>query len=354
MRIEDVDQNFRAARAEGRDVVYADALRAPFAVEGFPWRAAGAPFRRLPAGLGEKETNPGVEKLAGHTAGGAIRFRSDSPVLALRVEFVDSYDMNNMPRSGSAGLDLYRGRGAAATHVATVQPARDQAVAETLLVADGDGAAHDYLLNLPLYGSVGKLEIGVAPGAEIMPPTPHRVARPVLFYGSSITQGACASRPGNAYASLLCRAVDAEQVNLGFAGSAHGEIAIARAIAALDLAAFVLDYDHNAPSAEFLEATHAPFFRAVRDARPELPIVLLSRPDFWNGADCPRRRDVVRATYAAARAAGDERVFFVDGETLFGREHRDACSIDRCHPNDLGFYRMFQAVLPALQAALGA
>ena len=100
-------------------------------------------------------------------------------------------------------------------------------------------------------------------------------------------------------------------------------------------------------------ATHEPFFRIIREAQPSLPIVLLSRPNFdADPADGARRREVVRRTYELARAAGDKRVWFIDGQELFGTELRDACTVDGCHPNDLGFYRMYRRIRPVLEEAL--
>jgi hypothetical protein len=151
---------------------------------------------------------------------------------------------------------------------------------------------------------------------------------------------------------MVCRALDAEQVNLGFSGSARGEPEMAELVASLrGLAAFVLDYDHNSPTPEHLVATHEPFFRTVRAAHPGLPVLVLSRPDLWpdSPADVSARRDIVRATVRRARARGDRRVAFLDGARLFGRANRDDCTVDRCHPNDLGFRRMADAVLAGLR-----
>ncbi|MFA6103489.1 MAG: SGNH/GDSL hydrolase family protein [Victivallaceae bacterium] len=172
---------------------------------------------------------------------------------------------------------------------------------------------------------------------------------PVLFYGSSITHGGCATRTGNNYAAMLCRAVDAPLINLGFSGSGCGEIAIARAVADLKLSAVVMDYDHNAPSVNHLARTHESFFRALREKQPELPVIIMSKCDFKGTKDEIKRREVIRKTYENAVKAGDKKVWFIDGETLFGSENRDACG---CHPNDLGFYRIYRAVLPVLQLAL--
>ncbi len=350
-----IDPRFAPARVGDREVAWHDATRAPFALEGLPFRAGpDAPLWRLPGtAAAPYVTAEGAEWLMHHTAGACVRFRTDSPFVAVRARLADSADMNHMPRAGSAGFDLYRGRGPEGRHAGTAQPNRDEADFVRMLCVrnDGDAGMESWQLDLPLYGGAAFVQVGLAPGAAVRPPARRRLGR-VCFYGSSITQGGCASRPGNAYTTMVCRALDAEQVNLGFSGSARGEPAMAELIATLDgLSAFVMDYDYNAPTPEHLAATHEPFFRTVRAAHPDLPILVLSAPSVW--PDSPpstaERRRIVRATVRRARAAGDRRVAFLDGARLFGRANRDDCTVDRVHPNDLGFRRMADAVLAALR-----
>ena len=119
------------------------------------------------------------------------------------------------------------------------------------------------------------------------------------------------------------------------------------------MSAFILDYDHNAPSEEHLLRTHEPFFRTIREAQPDLPIVIVSKPDFdTNPVINAARRDIIRATYDHAVASGDRHVAFVDGETLFGTSDRDLCTVDGTHPNDLGFCRMAAALEPVLRSMI--
>jgi lysophospholipase L1-like esterase len=208
-------------------------------------------------------------------------------------------------------------------------------------------------LNLPLYNGVSEVCVGVEDDAAVISPDEYTVSQPVVFYGSSITQGGCASRPGNAYTSALARLVDADHINLGFSGSARGETIMAQYIASLSMSAFVMDYDHNAPTPEHLKATHKPFFNIIRAAQPSLPVIFLTKPDYDSDpAGNSMRRDVVIETYLSARAAGDRNVYFIDGQSMFGPFDRDACTVDTCHPNDLGFIRMARAVYPVLKKVL--
>lgn len=121
----------------------------------------------------------------------------------------------------------------------------------------------------------------------------------------------------------------------------------------MKMSAFVLDYDHNANSAEDLEATHEKFFQIICASNPELPIIMVSRPDFETDAQDSRiRRAIICKTYENAKAAGHKNVLFVDGETLFGTRGRDSCTVDGVHPNDLGFMRMAEGLYPILKQAL--
>ncbi len=355
VKLQEIDPNFQSQEFGDESIVFLNALERPFALEGFAWYQQNRSLYRLPKHFTAAEVNDGQLRLAAHTSGGAIRFRTDSRFIALRATLANSCDFPHMPRTGSMGFDMYRGRGQKAIHLAQIKPEANQSTIEQIFVSNEFGM-QDWILNLPLYSGVESLEIGVNDNAQIEPPTAHAVGAPILFYGSSITQGACASHPGNAYTSMLCRELDAEQINLGFAGSAHGEFPLAEAIGDLTLSAFVMDYDHNAPTVEPLRETHEKFFTIVRQKQPDLPIVLISRPDFWdykNTESCRERREVIRTTYRNAVSKGDKRVFFVDGERLFGEKHRTWCTVDTCHPNDLGFYRMFEHILPVLQEAIG-
>lgn len=355
MDISKIDKNFSTTRIDDIDVEYFNIKEQPFAIEGLAWmRENNNDFYRLPRTLTEKDVNPGALHLANHTTGAAVRFRTDSPIIALRAKLAYSYDMNHMPRTGSAGIDSYcYADGEKITYNKTFHPDPGmENVADVQLgIADGS-KVRNWLCNLPLYGGVANVEIGIKKGCVLEAPLPHKVELPVLFYGSSITQGGCASRPGNAYTSMLCRAVDAEQINLGFSGSGKGEEAMAKAIAQLKLSCFVLDYDHNAPTPEYLAETHEKFFRIVRDAQPELPIIMLSRCNFYGTETDLRRREIIRNTWQNAVDRGDKKVWFIDGEKLFEGDLRDSCTVDGCHPNDLGFFRMYTVTLPVLKEAL--
>ncbi|MBO4648797.1 MAG: SGNH/GDSL hydrolase family protein [Lentisphaeria bacterium] len=348
-----VDKNFAEVKVGNRPVHYYDALNDPnFVITGFPWRKPGGPLVRIPERLLTGNlVNRGVQGLARHTSGGMIRFRTDSKYIAIRAE-VGRSDMNHMPRNGSAGFDLYeliKGKWMFLRVAGPSNAALKTGQFETLLLRGNSAGMHEYLLNTPLYSPVISLKIGLSPGAKFEKPAPWKIAKPIVFYGSSITQGGCASHPGNNYTAILARDFSAPQINLGFSGSAKGEPAMAEAIAELDMAAFIMDYDHNAPSPEHLQKTHAAFFRIIRKAHPKLPILILTRGDRPHA----QRTAIIRATYEEAVKAGDKHVYFIDGAKYFAALPDPGLALtDGCHPSDFGFYLMAEAVRPVLKQAL--
>ena len=138
--------------------------------------------------------------------------------------------------------------------------------------------------------------------------------------------------------------------NLGFSGNARGEDAMYDYIASLSMSAFVYDYDYNAPSTEHLEKTHERGFLKIREKHPELPVIFVTAPnDDMKNIQRRNNRAVIMKTYLNAVSRGDENVYFVDGKKYFSTFNADGCSVDGTHPNDLGFYRMAQAVIEKME-----
>ncbi len=346
MDITKIDPNFlKGTVFSEKDFTWHDMKSEPFEVRGLAV-CEGEKFLRLPEELLPR-VSEGVRVLAHHTAGGHVRFRTDAARIAVRASslFPDS-SMNHMALTGSKGLDVY----ANGEYCATIRPGTTDEWFEG--VCEMKPGMKDVEINMPLYNGLTHLLIGIGAGASVLAARPYRFNEPVVYYGSSITQGGCASRPGNCYQGFLSRWLDADQVNLGFSGSARGEGEMAEYIARLPMCAFVFDYDHNAPDVEHLRRTHEPFFQIVRRARPELPVIFVTKPDGSHDPHGEERRELIYETYKCARENGDARVWFVDGRTLFGEKDREDCTVDGCHPNDLGFYRMAQAIYPALKEAL--
>ncbi len=354
VKVEEIEGSFVDKDVSGRELVFTRISVHPFSLTGFYWFGEDGKFLRL-LERSLPDMNEGVRYHSTHTSGGMVRFKANSSVIAIKAELTEPATMTHMPASGSAGFDLYIGSGVSKKFFRNVKPENNSTTIDAVLYEKAIDAAEEFTLYFPLYNGVKELFVGFAPGSVIEKPSEFAISKPIVFYGSSITQGACASRPGNAYTHFLTRWLDANLVNLGFSGSAKGEREMGELISKIDMSVFVYDYDHNAPDPEYLRQTHKPFFEIIRRGNPNLPIIIVSRPDYdKDPRDSDVRRDIVYKTYSDAINAGDNKVFFVDGERLFGSDNRDACTVDTCHPNDIGFYRMARTILPVIDRALGS
>ncbi len=346
--IEEIDSNFAIPTSCTWENARAYTVPSPsFSLHGIlPPDEEEPCFHRLPRAVAAA-CNEGVLELHAHGAGGRVRFCTDSRYIAVEATLGSVGKMPHFPLTGSAGFDLYEGL----RRVATFQPAftiDHELFGEVTLPAS---AMAEYTLHLPLYSEVKSLRILLDRDARLEAATPYG-SLPVVYYGSSITQGGCASRPGTAYPAIVGRRLGLDHVNLGFSGSARSETAMADYISGLPMSAFVLDYDHNAPSAAHLRATHAPLFRAVRAAHPHIPIVCITAPTLYQG-DNAERKQVIRETVETARAAGDENAYYLDmAEYLAAAGVAQEATVDDNHPNDLGFFYMANAVEEVLKKAL--
>ena len=164
-----------------------------------------------------------------------------------------------------------------------------------------------------------------------------------MYYGSSITQGGCASRPGMSYQAIVSRRFDYDYINLGFSGNAKAEDTIIDYIKNLDMSIFIYDYDHNAPTVEHLANTHEKMFKAIREAHPNLPIIMMSRPKFKLTDLEEQRLEIIKTTYNNAIASGDKNVYLITGKELTALCGNEG-TVDNCHPTDFGFASMAKAV----------
>ena len=335
---------------------YFDVRKPPFRLYGLYRPRDPGPFRRCPEEVAEA-TNEGVRYLYTNTAGARVRFRTDSRVVAIRAEYPSLCLKPHQAAVGSSGFDLF----ADGAHFNTFRPTVNYEEGRYSFSMEGgyasqiafpDRKSREILIHFPTYNDVTSLYVGLEEDAKTQAPSDYAVSVPVVFYGSSITHGCSATKPGDAYPSVLSRWLDADILNLGFSGSARGEDVMANYIASLSMSAFVYDYDHNAPDAEHLRKTHERMFRIIRDAQPELPILMASRADRNPGDQADERREIILETYRRARDGGDRNVYFIDGADMYDLLDRSLCTVDGCHPTTLGFYCMAKAFYPTLEKIL--
>lgn len=339
-RITEFDKNLVVETSIERDgLTFFDSELAPFQIYGI-FKENGV-FRRIPEEIA-KGISKGVHGLSTRTAGGRVRFITDSPYVAIKTEYNPS-KMSHFAMTGSCGFDMYSQYDGMTRYEGTFVPPYDvENGYESVLDFD---ACHERVvtINFPLYSSVKKLYVGLKAGSVLKPAPGYRVDKPVVYYGSSITQGGCASKPGSSYQSILSRRFDCDYINLGFSGSAKGEKEMADYIKGLDMSVFVLDYDHNSPSAEHLETTHSRMFQIVRSAQPHVPILIMTSPKYYRIEMVEERMKIIHNTYMEAKNAGDKNVYFLDGKKLMEMVE-DNGTVDGCHPTDSGFLSMACAI----------
>lgn len=326
-------------------------------VEGQGWTDTKAPFDRLPA-KAEATVRAPVWGLSRHSAGLCVRFTSDSPTIQARWTLTSkSLAMAHMPATGVSGLDLYARAADGRWHWLGVgQPTQPT---NTTRLADGLPAGQrEFMLYLPLYNGVSSVELGI-PKDRMLARADERSAgqrKPIVFYGTSITQGGCASRPGMVHTAILGRRLGQPVINLGFSGNGRMEVEVARLLGELDAAVFVIDCLPNLNAKDVAERTE-PFVRELRKARPETPILLVEDRSYANSAllPSPRRhneesRAALRAAYDRLVAAGVAGLHYLKGDKLLGDDGED--TVDGSHPTDLGFVRHADAFEPALKPLL--
>ncbi len=313
-------------------------------------------YRRMPQEAADKVSS-GVASLSTRTAGGRLRFVTDSEYVAIRViRPFRTYIMPHMAFLGASGFDVYVKEERGYIYAGSLIPPVRFTEGFEAILHFRSRKERDLTLNFPLYDNVSELYIGLEEGAVCRKAPGYRNEKPVLFYGASITQGGCASRPGNSYQGFLSRWLDLDYINLGFSGSAKGEQAIADYLATLDVSSFVMDYDANS-TFEMLEPTHRAVYETFRRAHPATPVLLVSNCHWRYSPEQEKtdeaRREIIRRHFGEWSNAGDRNLYYLDGRTMFAREGEYDCTVDGAHPNDLGFWNMAKAIEPFLRKVYG-
>jgi lysophospholipase L1-like esterase len=320
-------------------------------VNGLPWLAENkGELIRLPHRL-KDQLPPAVWNLGLQPSGGRIRFRTDATRLAVKLEYPSKPNMANMHAFGQTGVDLYIDGVYSSTAIAPATAEKGKIIEHTFFdkLPKQD---REITLYLPLYKSVTVHAIELNDDAKLVKPRRFAAAKPVVFYGTSITQGGCASRSGLSYQAILARQLNIDFINLGFSGNGKGEAAVAEMVAEIDASAFVLDFSQNNPDIDSLRAVYEPFLTTVRKKHPSTPIIAITpiaasrETPKW-----PQFRTHIAEVVTKHIVNGDKRLTLVDGLTLLGPAQYDGL-VDGVHPNDLGFQWMADALAPRIAEVL--
>jgi hypothetical protein len=321
-------------------------------VYGLPWFSEDKPaLRRLPLRLKDR-FRPPVWDLAQDPSGGRIRFRTDSTTIGLVAANPRFSNMHHMASVGENGFDLYVGR----DYLGSAWPDAAGKMAKEWQVGR-QRKMRDITFYLPLYKAVTIQELSLDADARLEPATPYATAKPIVYYGSSITQGGCASNPGGSCQAILERKLNADFVNLGISGNGLGEPALAEAICELDPSCIVLDFWGNPSAAQYAAALPV-FVDTLRKKWPRLPILVTSPfylPSEEIGGEAGNgwsaKRLMAREFVEQRRKGGDRSLVFVDGLKMLNREQADGL-VDGVHCNSLGFYFNALGLEPYLRKAL--
>ena len=357
-----LDKNFIIEEAiDQPDVVWHNVRTADVDIYGLYNPRTEEIFRRMPADEAEA-TSKSVATLAQYTAGGRVRFTTDSEYVAIRMTRpLRKTIMSHITYVGCSGFDIYQKTGSDYIYSGTFKPpAKRFEGYESLLHMEGKKfqdvrKMRDITINMPLYDRVTDLWIGLQKDAVLMPGGKYKYEKPVVYYGNSVTQGGCACRPGTTDFAMLSRELDFDYVNLGFSGSGKGELPMAEYVANMDMSVFVMDYDENSPM-EDLEFTHRRMYDMVREKHPKVPIIMNCRRGLElkpsEQKETWARRDIILKNFQRAKDLGDDRVFFLDSREIFKEFGENNCFVDGAHPTDLGFWLIARAMKPILKHCL--
>jgi hypothetical protein len=324
-------------------------------VEGRGWTDTLAFYDRLPAKAETLVREP-VWKLSRDSAGMCARFVTDATAIQARWTLVSpNLAMSHMAATGVSGVDLYVKHEGNWRYLGTGRPEKQtNTVSLTRGLPPGE---REFLLYLPLYNGVSSVEIGLAKDAWLAKAQPYPNQRkPIVFYGTSITQGGCASRTGMVHTAILQRRLNYPVINLGFSGNGRMEPELAQLLAELDPSVYVLDCLPNM-SADGVAARVEPFVATLRRARPVTPILLVEDRSFANAYLVPSSerqhsgsRAALKAAYDRMTAAGIYGLHYLTGAQLLGDDSE--ATVDNSHPTDLGFVRQADAFEVALWGIL--
>lgn len=350
--MEKLDENMNILYSESKDITWYTPKSGPLRVSGLAWFEEEKLYRRLPR-KPHVEIPDAVDRLADCPAGGQIKFQTNAHKLIIRVKLTGKAYMSHMAATGQCGFDCYIGTDFC--NVTRYELAEKEYTIDLFENRKGKDVI-PITLNFPLYQGVEDVWIGVNKEAQVTPPSSYTDKKKVIFYGTSILQGGCASRPGLAYTNILSRSINLEFINLGFSGNGKGEANLARLISSIkDPACLVLDYEPNCESTMLYKSTLPEFIRIYRETHPHVPILVVSKfpyageivnKQLYN--DRVERLQFQRELIQELQEKGDSDITFMEGTDLLGAYGKEG-TVDGIHPNDLGFMSMAEKLEPVLR-----
>lgn len=307
---------------------------------GIPDSLKESRYDRLPLSYKALVRAP-VWELSKNSAGLSIRFLSNSTSLSVKWKVLNDFKMNHMTETGIKGVDLYFNNNGDWNYLNSGRP--KGADNESLLIGNMDGEMREYKMYLPLYDGLVDIEIGIDSNSVIKKSLKNN-RKPIIFYGTSITQGGCASRPGMAHTNIISRKLNIDCMNFGFSGNGRMEQPIAEVISELDPAFYVIECLPNMKSTDEIANKTIPLVRTIRQKRPTTPIIFVenfiyepSILDKEMKARISKLNSALKTEYEKMIKEGFKNLYFVNSESATGNDHEG--TVDGVHFTDLGFIR---------------
>lgn len=343
--IKKVDQNFANQETKVNLRYINPALSKEVKIYGLNWFDADQRYVRFPKESDEmiKELAEGLFYLVEQPSGAMAAFKSNTKTLKIKVKLGHTFDMGHMAFTGQGGFDIYIGNSQdELKFFRTSSYNIHNKEYEFTFFDKWEKKERYFLLNFPLYGAVEKLEIGIENDAQIEPVNQMFTNGKIAIYGTSITQGGCASRPGISFTNAISRLLNYEILNFGFSGNGRGQQEVAELIASIkDLKMFIMDYEANVTFAQ-MQQTFFPFLEIIRKYHPNIPILVVSkiRMSIETHNEAAYHEELKRLKYQSHGVKQlqqtDSKIYFLDGHKLLGKYAEEA-TVDGCHPTDLGF-----------------
>lgn len=304
----------------------------------------------------KNSVRPEVWDLSRNSAGISIRFRSNATAITIKWTVMDEVSFPHMALTGIRGVDLYTNVNGIWQFIQTGRP-KDK-TSEYVMLEKGEPVYREYLLNLPLYDGVESLFIGVNANADMSKPIEQFLLgkKPVVYYGSSIAQGGCASRPGMAFTNILSRKLDRSFINFGFSGEGTFDTSVGEAMCEIDAALYVIDCSPNTNS-EFIYERAVKLVQQLNKNRPEVPVLLVENFLFDNSCFMPDKmsdevlkRTELKKAFESLKKSGITDLYYQSGDGLTGFDHE--ATVDGVHPTDLGMFRIAEFLLQQIERIL--
>ena len=360
--IKKVDSNF-INNETNDEILYIDPRNIDLiSIYGLYWFNQDKRYHRLSKNLDEvlPKLEGSVDVLAGNSSGGIACFYSNTNIIKIKVKLSFKFHMGHMPYTGQAGFDLYIGK--------TLKDMKFYRTSNfdfnkseyefTFFNHKNLNSENNlYVLNFPLYATVEEILIGINPSASICPCNDLFIDNnKIVFYGTSITQGGCASRPGMSYTQILSRMLGTECLNYGFSGNGKGHIEIAQALSEIkNVKMFVLDYEANA-TFDRLKATLDNFVKCLRSKYPTVPIIIMSKIqmylEFHDENYKINEKKIRNYQKNYVKKSNDPNLYYIDGSKVLGKTNISEKTVDGCHPTDYGFISMAEYLYPIFKKIL--